>query len=87
MGTLEPILGNLADSLGRVAYIQYDSRLTTDEVKLGKYASIWVLMAAKQEPLEPFLKSGKWQVCRKQPSLGIWTDDQSNLLSVIRWKK
>lgn len=79
----EPVLANIAVETGCVAYIQADERLLPEESKRGKNPSRWVVLASSVESLERLLASGRWQPCKPQPNLGVWTDDQSNLLSVM----
>ncbi len=84
---LEAVLGNIAADMGHVSYVQYDDRLSEEEHRLGKFASVWLVVAASTTALEPVLDSGLWRPCRLLPDVGVWTDDQSNVLSVIRWKR
>ena len=81
---LEPVLANIATDLGYVAYIQDDHRLSFEERRRGKNPSTWLVIAPSEETLEPVLRSGPWRPCRPRPTLGVWTDDQSNLLSAVR---
>lgn len=81
---LEPVLANIAADIGCVAYIQNDDRLLMEERRRGKNPSRWVVLAASEAALKNLLLKGPWVPCRTRPELGIWTDDQSNLLSVIR---
>jgi hypothetical protein len=84
---LEPVLANIAANLGYVGYVQIDDQLSNEELRRGKSPSTWLVMASSAEALEPLLRSGRWHPCRTRPELGVWTDDQSNLLSVVRWMK
>ena len=82
---LEPVLGNIAASLGYTAMIQRDDHISDEDRRIGKQESVWLVMAATPADLRPLEKEGRWRVCRTKRELGIWTDDQSNLLSVVRW--
>ena len=83
---LEPILANFAAESGYSAYVQYDERLADEERRRGKNPSVWVVISSTKQALEPLLVNDRWRPCRPQPELGIWTDEKSNVLSVIRWK-
>jgi hypothetical protein len=89
-----PVLGNLAEELGLVAYGQHgfsDRRKGFD-----KYASSWVVMARDNKHFGDLLKKKevkydnpnyiyKWEQLETDPRVGVWTDDYSNLLSVFTW--
>ena len=81
---LEPVLANIDSDLGDVADVQEDHRLSFDERRRGKNPSSWLVIALPQDTLELVLRSGPWLPCRPRPTLGVWTDDQSNLLSAVR---
>lgn len=82
----EPVLANAAESLGCAAYIRVDADVTPEELQLGKKGSTWVVIAPRPESLAPVLKGGRWRPCQTNPRLGVWTDDRSHLLSLLRWR-
>ena len=84
---LEPVLANIAEDLGCVAYIFNDDHPVAEELRRGKHASRWVVLASSTTPLDKLLASGHWQPCQTRPELGVWTDDQSNLLRIMSWKR
>lgn len=84
---LEPVLGNIAADLGCVAWVQHDHQLSGEERRRGKNPSTWLVMASSAATLQPLLRPGLWSPCQTLPKLGVWTDDQSNLLSIMRWRK
>jgi len=61
---------------------QFDSR----ENQVGKSSSEWVMIAKNQEALGELIYSSRWQPLKEDPSIGVWTDDFSNLLGVFQWK-
>ena len=76
---LEPVLGNIAQELGYVALREKDDN--DDEV--GKYTSDWVILARKPADFGSLLQDKRWQPAARKESVGVWTDDFSNLLSVF----
>ena len=76
---LEPVLGNIAEELGYVALREKDDN--DDEV--GKYTSDWVILARKSADFGSLLQDKRWQPASRKESVGVWTDDFSNLLSVF----
>lgn len=74
---LEPIVGRLAAELAADARIM--RYVPTDDVELSA-ASTWVLL---ERDVDPLLLPESWQPARDDASL--WTDDYSNILSVIDW--
>ena len=83
---LAPVLERLAQSLNLVAYIQNDLEITPEEEAQGKSSPRWVMLARSGKAAAPFLKNRRWQ--RLGGGLGgeLWTDDFSDILTVIQWR-
>jgi hypothetical protein len=79
---LEPVMGNLARDAGLVAF--YDRDLSPGPP--GKESSEWVVMARRTEDLHELPSAGQWQPLEPDPNARVWTDDFSNILSVLRWR-
>ncbi len=79
---LEPVLGALAQDLGLVARVQHD----TANLKPGEVGSIWGVMARREKDLGPLATDARWKELEKRPGMAVWTDDFSNLISVMKWK-
>src|SRR5262249_45410304 len=78
---LEPVLGNLAEA-GRLAgLVQRDG-----QNEAGKTSSHWVVLARQKEDLGKLAGDQRWQRLAGRSGIGVWTDDYSNLLSVLRWR-
>ncbi len=79
---LEPILGNLAGDAGRTARIWRDVAAAG---AVGRFGSVWVVMARSPEDLGPLAGDPRWKplVCDTGP---VWTDDYSNVAGALRWK-
>jgi hypothetical protein len=82
---LEPLLGDLAGSLGVTCLAQNDLKVPVSQLENGKYASRWVVMAPRIEELDPLRSDSRWRGVAPRPTPVIWTDDFSNLLSVFKW--
>jgi hypothetical protein len=76
---LEPVLGNLCQDAGLIGYVMEDEDRRD---KPGQTASTWVAIARKAEYLSR-LKTDDWNPLRTRKSVGVWTDDYSNILSVF----
>ena len=74
---LEPLLSGLARREGLVAYIRKDEERNV----VGRYPSVWVVMARNDSALGAIAKDDRWQ--RVQGDM-VWTDDFSNILSLLK---
>lgn len=81
---LEPILGAIAEHLGLVTLHQKEGEISPTEKAMGKSASHWVILTQKSENFGSLLQDSRWQAIPPS-SISIWTDDYSNILSVLRW--
>ena len=82
---LEPLLGDLAGSLGVTCLAQNDLTVPLSQLENGKYASRWVVMAPRVSELDPLRSDSRWRAIVPRSAPVIWTDDFSNLLSVFKW--
>ena len=78
---LEPVLGNLAGALGVVGLTQHDFANGVPY----KYSTHLVVMARQKEALGSLATDSRWTPLKSVPSVGIWSDDFSNVLSIFRW--
>ena len=81
---LLPVLANLADHLDLVLYEQEDDDLTPAMRAEGKEAARWVVMARSRANLEPMASDSRWVEHKGAEPGPLWTDDFSNILSVLR---
>lgn len=79
---LERVIMALGLDLHLVAYGGLDGA-TQDEKLLGKLSSSWTLLAPKDTDLSPIKKSLTWSTLEETPIAHVWTDDFSNVLSVL----
>lgn len=78
---LEPVLGNLAQTLGLVALKQFDF---ANGVPFKSGADL-VVMARQREALGPLATDPRWTPVNKVQSVGTWSDDFSNVVRIIKW--
>ena len=78
---LEPVLGNLAEDLGVVVRVRDDRR----EKQKGKCASTWVVLSRNVEDLGDLKDDKDWTPVDPNPAQQLWTDDFSNIISVMDW--
>jgi spermidine synthase len=78
---LAPIVARLAASQKLVALQQVE--LTAPGWPEGKNASHWIVMARNPTDLEALTKDGRWSPLVASSSTPLWTDDFSNILSVL----
>ncbi len=83
---LEPVLANLAAAAQPPleCRIQKDLSLNAAETSAGKKPSEWIVLARHGPDLESLAPWARWPRAQPRPDLGIWTDDFSNLVSVLR---
>ena len=80
---LRPVLANLADDAKLTGLCEDDGSGGVP----GKAASTWVVLARRCEDLKPLTDgpSGPaWQELGPDPAVGVWSDDYSNLFSILR---
>jgi hypothetical protein len=80
---LRPVLGNVAQSLGLVACERVDFKVTLEQAAQGKYISDWVVMGRSESDLAALVTGPGWATLKPDPRYRTWTDDYSDLLSVI----
>jgi hypothetical protein len=83
---LEPVLAAGAAAEGLVAMEWFDEG--SADRSDGHYPSQWVLLARRSEDLATVLRApgAGWGPIAGRPGFRAWTDEYSNLLSIIRWR-
>src|SRR5215204_1577285 len=74
---LEPLLSGLSRRAGLVALIRRDDERNV----VGRYPSVWVVMARNDSALDTIATDDRWT--RVQGDM-VWTDDFSNILSLLK---
>jgi hypothetical protein len=84
---LAPVLARHAADLGLVAYQNADARgagSTGPGLEQHVFASHWVVLARSAGDLA-YIPDAGWSALSASLDAPLWTDDFSNLLSVLRW--
>lgn len=79
---LQPILARHAAELGLVAFENIDVR---DQENPHIFSSRWVLMARSPADLA-YIPPAGWTPLAAPPDAPLWTDDFSNLVTVLSWE-
>ena len=77
---LESVLGALTQDASLVGLVQTDR---ADE-KVGKAASIWLILAQRQVGLQILARDARWKKLSGGAHVAVWTDDFSNPLAVLK---
>ena len=80
---LNGIVGRLADANGLVA-LQRRDRKRTEGWPADKTASEWVVLARTRDDLGLLTGDAAWTAPPVTPATPLWTDDFSNMLSVLQ---
>jgi len=86
---MSPILAALADDAHLKVLTADDTFVSPQEIAAGKFPSRWVVMARTDADLNDLASNsnspGRWVQVPRNPGTRVWTDDYSNLLSIIKW--
>ena len=82
---LEPVVAELAADAGMVALINDYAAKTDLEDRDLDYSSDWVVLAHRLEDLGPLAADRRWRPLKQDGSSRPWTDDYSNIFTVIKW--
>ena len=96
---LEPVFGDLSENAKLAGRIQTFSPAKIDptaDLKINqaalreylrkfRYPSAWVLLAANEKALGKIATDQRWRPLESKPGVGLWTDDYSNIIKVLRW--
>jgi hypothetical protein len=80
---LGPVLANLAAD-ARLFAAEQVHLVTRAEAETGRTGSDWVVMSKDRGAIDRLLADERWVRLTPQPSAPLWTDDFSNILSVLR---
>jgi hypothetical protein len=77
---LAVVRGNLAQALGLAGAHCIDREVTPQDRVDQRNASHWALLARDRAVLEAGAADDCWEPFSRDPRLGLWTDDFSNVL-------
>jgi len=82
---LEPVLANLAGDAGLAAWMRDDSAVSAEEYRNGKFPARWVVLARTPSDVRGLERDPRWRRLDARSRAGLWTDDFSNLFTILRW--
>jgi len=83
---LGPILGTLASDAGLTCRVRRDLDIPPDDLRLGKSASIWAVVAASAADLGGLVEDPRWVSPPIRRHETVWTDDFSNIIEHFNLK-
>jgi hypothetical protein len=82
---LHGVLGDLARDAGLSGLANDDVHISEDETREGRFASVWVVMAREASDLEVLRSYPGWRGLQAVPGARVWTDDFSDIVSILRF--
>ncbi len=82
---LASVMAKLAADGEFTSVIQKHRVITEEEQENHKLFSDWVLMASTPDDLAQFTQDSGWMPLVSDTDAKVWTDDFSNIVSVLRW--
>ena len=83
---LEPVIEGLDRSLG-LAGLSESYLVSGEAARQGMSSSVWAVVARDRSELDRLARDPRWKPLRRDPGLRTWTDEFSNILSVVRWNR
>jgi hypothetical protein len=83
---LEPVVAGVAHSLGLTG-LSRDHRATEAERERGVNRSHWVALARNPAALGALAEDARWKPLTANADQPVWTDQFSNILSVVDWSQ
>jgi hypothetical protein len=88
---LSGVMANLVSDAHLVGRLQQNRSVKEDEYANYHWASDWVVISRTAASLAKLDADSRWKPLNPDPSLRVWTDDYSNILSVLKissdWEK
>jgi hypothetical protein len=82
---LEPVVGALARDGAMSALIRNHDVASSVQDRTFEYGSDWVVLARRAADIDVLRRDTRWRPLIAATRDQLWTDDYSNLLSVIKW--
>ncbi len=79
---LRPVLQGLAADAGMTSLIMVDQQIPKQSG--GRFPSVWVVMSAGPKTIASIQSDPRWQPLRSPRAPILWTDERSDVLSVLR---
>jgi hypothetical protein len=82
---LAPVIANLAADAGLACRRCKDTAISNEEARQGKLGSEWVVLVRDVQRLGSLAQAPTWDQLPTEARVGLWTDDFSNILTVLNW--
>jgi SAM-dependent methyltransferase len=83
---LEPVIDGIDRSLG-LSGLAETYMASKAARRVGVESSIWAVVGRRSADLEQLARDRRWQPLRRDAGARVWTDEYSNILSVIKWHR
>lgn len=83
---LSGVVATVARTQGMTCLTRNDSNVLPGDAAAGRFASQWMALAGPDADLSTLRSTAGWAPAAPTPGAQPWTDDFSNLISVIRWR-
>jgi hypothetical protein len=80
---LESVVAAVARDCGLHGLVSSNENISSEEREEGMYPSSWVVLARDPADFRSLTKSDKWRSFQPRRSIRGWSDDYSNILSVL----
>jgi len=82
---LAPVLANLAADARASAWMLDNTIITEEQAKEGCLPSTWIVVTCDPADVASITSDSHWTAIHPDRRVGVWTDDFSNLVRVLRW--
>ena len=82
---LSGVMGNLVKDAGLVPLTQRFPGASDRDLEPYKVPAYWVVVARNAAEPDGLELDDRWKVLAPDPGTGVWTDDYSNILTVLKW--
>jgi hypothetical protein len=82
---LAPVIAATAERMHLSTARWRDLEITPAELRLHKKRSDWVVLARDRADLAPLLADSRWQPARTESGVHSWSDDYSDIISVLHF--
>jgi spermidine synthase len=83
---LAPAISALARDAGLVGIDKNEATVPRNELEQGRMPSHWIALARRQADLALLSGQPGWRPLRDSANKAVWTDDYSDLISLIWWR-
>ncbi len=84
---LEPVLAGLFQEIGLEGIIDKETDMNEARLKARKYPSTWMIATRQVRVLHTLQAGSHWQALHVESGMRLWTDDYSNIVSVLKFPR